>query len=1183
MDIINSNFTYEQQKVLNLLKIENIEKFEKETNFFSHIKNNEEALIQYVIDNYSYLDSSLSYNDFCNLIITFINDTQNLSIDLINEKFRRQHKELFIDNNAPNELKEAFYHNKITSTLIHNHKEYIPYLIDKDLINKMNMDIKINIPIIKGNEITYVSLNFISEYINLYGNKAFLELCSKYGNMLSNLEIITKENEILEQKIIEKLIRESISKKIIKGYFSYQYLENVSEFVEEYPTLFINLKEIKTIPKKEQERLNTAFYKRQLTFEDIRKYPELAKHLKNKNLFIAFGLQKRNDQIKFARQRRTRDYVTQVPKEYSDLELLEVYGNEFFLKQCLKYGRYLEGISFELHKNLSIENNKYVENNKIITSKDMDNIIEKIIEKQILLGNIPYTEEDIPVIFKNKHPELFLDKDAPEELKKYFYNYKNNYQMSFKLLNRKKEWIKYIENKSIKTSILRSNIFKDEIIKYFSTFKDKAIKLGIEKAETVTEMIEMRKVELMKKWYDKTGQKFLPDVVIMKSFPIEDADKFLVSASNWSKITRNKRFYKLLETREAILKLAYSFGIFDFDKRGIHELDVLINHLPKTIESEYDYIIKRLDHNINFFSHKDQFIKQSKNKEEAMAKTIEYLKNPDFLDKNEAAGILILLKTIQEEKLNIDFSKDIISQIYKQKKDGKRVLAISQQEYPKITKLIREILEQYIELPILTPFKAHQLFGGFILKYDPEFREFLLKNINEIYKHPEYAGYISNIQRQFSSIKAANSNRSLTLELAVSYVQKNKYTQVDTGNERLAEISAIAGYSQEDFNVLQQIYNYGKQRVFSTIPNIKKQHKEYSYEILKLDDPLALAVGTLTDCCQALGDAAELCMEHSMVDKNGRVFVIKDKENNIIAQSWVWRNKETLCFDNIEIPNKALKRASKNEEDLNYEIFNLYKEAARELIEYDNKIYKKLLDKRQITLQQYNGLKLSKVTVGLGYNDIAKVIKENTELEKDKISRPISFEAPVKLESSLYITDSKTQYILAKTKEEHEKYNGREIAVYNDEYAIYTDSNFNEINLLTLEKLEAITKEKTTNLNTSYINKEKKIISQLAQIYNLDSNETRIIMNPNFAIIYQKSQTKIKIADLLFNIKINTDQQQKDIENKVAMQIKLAINQIADNKKIDISNLNQNQQNMYKKALNIDKLIEEERGIKYVR
>ena len=124
MDIINSNFTYEQQKVLNLLKIENIEKFEKETNFFSHIKNSEEALIQYVIDNYSYLDSSLSYNDFCNLIISFINDTQNLSIDLINEKFRRQHKELFIDNNAPNELKEAFYHNKITSTLIHNHKNY---------------------------------------------------------------------------------------------------------------------------------------------------------------------------------------------------------------------------------------------------------------------------------------------------------------------------------------------------------------------------------------------------------------------------------------------------------------------------------------------------------------------------------------------------------------------------------------------------------------------------------------------------------------------------------------------------------------------------------------------------------------------------------------------------------------------------------------------------------------------------------------------------------------------------------------------------------------------------------------------------------------------------------------------------------------------------------------------------
>lgn len=35
----------------------------------------------------------------------------------------------------------------------------------------------------------------------------------------------------------------------------------------------------------------------------------------------------------------------------------------------------------------------------------------------------------------------------------------------------------------------------------------------------------------------------------------------------------------------------------------------------------------------------------------------------------------------------------------------------------------------------------------------------------------------------------------------------------------------------------------------------------------KIDDPYAMSVGILTDCCQQLGQPGELCMEHSMTDK----------------------------------------------------------------------------------------------------------------------------------------------------------------------------------------------------------------------------------------------------------------------------------------------------------------------------
>ena len=334
------------------------------------------------------------------------------------------------------------------------------------------------------------------------------------------------------------------------------------------------------------------------------------------------------------------------------------------------------------------------------------------------------------------------------------------------------------------------------------------------------------------------------------------------------------------------------------------------------------------------------------------------------------------------------------------------------------------------------------MFGGFELKYDPDFREFLLANMDEVLENPANISFLASIQRQFSAIKAINSNRRLTWDLAVGYVQSNKYTSVNVGNEQVAVISAIAGYSQADFHVLQQIYNYGKQRVFSSIPRIEgsslKESGNYTYEILRLDDPLAMAIGTLTDCCQELNNCAEVCMEHSMVDKNGRIFVIRDDKGNIVAQSWVWRNKDVLCFDNIEIPDKAFLRASKANFELERkaftdDIFGIYKQAAHELIEADEKAYKELLEAGKITKEEYDGLRLGKITAGLGYNDIAESLTNHSELDRGNISRPLPFEEPVRLSRGLYTSDSTTQYILEE-RDDRVDYDADTLPIHSDTY-----------------------------------------------------------------------------------------------------------------------------------------------------
>lgn len=1203
-----------QRKVINILNAENLKRFEQETSFFTH-KNfewsgdleNFNNFITYFYHNIlpSLKKTILSYDDFsyqvANCLDSMKNNNQfvNFNYDWIQGDFRNNHPEIFMDINAPQKLKKAFYSNNITLSFLYNHEEYIPYLLDKNLSNiiKANINLITSPPTNEDN--TMQSKNFIEEYASRYGNEKLLQLLSKYGDILSNVTITSFNNEIEDEHAIGKSLRNSIYEFITgqspKSFnYNYYYLSYIPEFVTEHPEIFTDFSNLINVTDEERERLTNAFYKKMLTFDDIKKYPELINILKNKDLQTAFecynlrgyGFRRRNAKRKN--------------------DLIQTLGNENFLQLCSRYGRYMDKIDFFLRKSedqfIDIDDNKIIEP----TYEKISKQIENIIIRETFLGNIQYLPEDAPVFLKESHPELFLSEDAPEELKKYFYNYDNNYLMTFKILQKHKDWLPFLKDKKIAISLLKNDNLKRDMIKFFEVFgEEKAIKLGINRAETVEEMLKAHQVDLMKSWYDKTGGKFIPDFVVMQNFRLEEADKFLTSGSNWSNLMRIKSFAETQEGRDAMLKLAYSFGAFDQDQRGFKKLHDLLTNLPRKIDfEEADFILERVDQEINIHSHRTRFFPDSKSYidingnihtftsskyDESYQKMIEYIKSHSFVDLLDTQSLLNLLESLKQENVDIDFSKNIFAQIYRKNEDNSYTLTISPQSYPKSTQAIRSILGNFSNFPIITPNRAHYLFGGFELKYDADFREFLLANMNKIIENPKYISLVSSIQRQFSAIKAINSNRSLTWELAVSYVQTNKFTSVNVGNERVAEISAIAGYSQNDFNTLQQIYNYGKQRTFSSIPRIEKTSGKYTYEMLRLDDPLAMAIGTLTDCCQELNNCAEVCMEHSMVDKNGRVFAIKDKQGNIVAQSWVWRNKDVLCFDNIEIPEKAFARVVQEHPELGRkgftdEVFEIYKQAAHDLIETDEKVYKELLENGKITQEQYDGLRLGKITVGLGYNDIAESLKQNSVIDRSTISRPLPFEEPVKLSRGLYTNDSTTQYILEE-RENRKKFDGETLPVHNDSYIEYSDSNFTEKSLLSLKKLEVVTKDDPKHLEISISDyaDSKHLVTEIASNYGLNPETTKIIMNPNFAIIYDVNGDKLKIGDLLFNTKVDNEQQQIDIENQVIIQIRLALKQIANNKEIDISALDEKQKEMYVKVTGLTEEIDIERGVGHAK
>ena len=90
-------------------------------------------------------------------------------------------------------------------------------------------------------------------------------------------------------------------------------------------------------------------------------------------------------------------------------------------------------------------------------------------------------------------------------------------------------------------------------------------------------------------------------------------------------------------------------------------------------------------------------------------------------------------------------------------------------------------------------------------------------------------------------------------------------------------------------------------------------------------------------------------------------------------------------------------------------------------------------------------------------------------------------------------------------------------------------------------------------------------------------------MNPNFAIIYDVNGDKVRVGDLLFNTKVDNEQQQIDIENQVVMQMKLALEQIASDKQVDVSALDEKQLEMYEKITGLTDEIDRERGVGHAR
>ena len=180
-------------------------------------------------------------------------------------------------------------------------------------------------------------------------------------------------------------------------------------------------------------------------------------------------------------------------------------------------------------------------------------------------------------------------------------------------------------------------------------------------------------------------------------------------------------------------------------------------------------------------------------------------------------------------------------------------------------------------------------------------------------------------------------------------------------------------------SIISKVYKKMQTRTISQIPKVKGVFGEYSYEILDLVDPIQMNVGYYTNCCFTFGGSSENSLRHACMSEDSRIFVIK-KYGKIVAQSWVWRNGNTVCFDNVETYGVDKKS------DLRF--WQIYEQASKDILEISKS-------------NEPENKKIQLITIGKRNTDINLM---GDRIKRDQILLP--------RDNSLY-TDAKEQVILA--------------------------------------------------------------------------------------------------------------------------------------------------------------------------
>lgn len=110
----------------------------------------------------------------------------------------------------------------------------------------------------------------------------------------------------------------------------------------------------------------------------------------------------------------------------------------------------------------------------------------------------------------------------------------------------------------------------------------------------------------------------------------------------------------------------------------------------------------------------------------------------------------------------------------------------------------------------------------------------------------------------------------------------------------------------EIYKSVLDIYEQMKRRIESSIPYVKGYCSNgYSYEMMKLNDPIAFTLGYKGNCCIRTRDIAHNHLLHATLCRNGRILIIYNENNEFAGFVPLKRNGEVLIANSIECTHKV--------------------------------------------------------------------------------------------------------------------------------------------------------------------------------------------------------------------------------------------------------------------------------------